>query len=448
MVTGKVTIGSLFAGIGGLEWGLSAAAQHMGYAASTAWQVELKPYSRAVLAQYWPGAARHADVQDVGRANLQPVSWICGGSPCQDISKSAYRWGRAGLGGKRSGLWSEFHRIINELGPQVVVWENVGGALCVIKEGRRVVAPAPLAVVLSDLNESGYDAWWTTLLAADVGARNLRLRCFLVAYRRDRKIVPVRTFDDGHTLPLDISGAVWPAGPTEARRPHEPRREIRLSKEVPYHLERVEALGNSVVPQCAYAVGIAVTHLDAMLRGIPLPLRPAARANARRTPSEQGLALANELLRGVTGLSPSRPIASFSALDDEWVRCDLPARRASPLCGPWPGSGVMLSGSLRALAVSPAEAMLTCGIDGDCDGGDAVYASKIGMWPTATARDWKSGKSSDATRGRNARPLSEVAAPGGFLNPDWVDRHMGFGAGYTSVDMPGVPQRKRESFKY
>lgn len=62
--------------------------------------------------------------------------------------------------------------------------------------------------------------------------------------------------------------------------------------------------------------------------------------------------------------------------------------------------------------------------------------------PTVTGRDWRSGKASWGTRARNCRPLSEVCAPEGFLNPSWVERHMGFPEGWT-LPGEGAPRPKK-----
>lgn len=111
-------IGSLFSGIGGLDLGLEAALD-----AETVWQVEQDPYARLVLAKHWPNADRSVtDVRRAGRHNLEPVGLICGGFPCQDISVAG---NGAGLTGARSGLWFDYIRIVRELRPRFVVVENV-----------------------------------------------------------------------------------------------------------------------------------------------------------------------------------------------------------------------------------------------------------------------------------------------------------------------------------
>ncbi len=50
---------------------------------------------------------------------------------------------------------------------------------------------------------------------------------------------------------------------------------------------------------------------------------------------------------------------------------------------------------------------------------------------TPTARDWRSGKASEATHAKNSRPLSEQI--GGSLNPTWVEWLMGWPIGWTDL---------------
>jgi hypothetical protein len=64
-------------------------------------------------------------------------------------------------------------------------------------------------------------------------------------------------------------------------------------------------------------------------------------------------------------------------------------------------------------------------------------AVKWEMWPTPLSRDWKSGKASQATHDKNARPLSETV--GGQLNPTWVEWLMGFPLGWTDCVASETP---------
>lgn len=78
------------------------------------------------------------DITKLRGYSIPPVDVITGGSPCQDLSVAG---NRAGLNGKRSGLFMDQTRIIREMReerngrandtvrPRYMVWENVPGAL-------------------------------------------------------------------------------------------------------------------------------------------------------------------------------------------------------------------------------------------------------------------------------------------------------------------------------
>ena len=166
------TFGSLFSGIGGIDLGLERAGM------TCSWQVEIDEYAQKVLAKHWPNVARYGDVRTVGRDTLAGVDLIAGGFPCQDISGAGRR---AGITGERSGLWSEFYRIICELRPRYVLVENVAVLLYPIRR-KGYIEPAPISRVLGDLASCGYDAEWQSLPAAAVGAPHIRDRAFIVAY--------------------------------------------------------------------------------------------------------------------------------------------------------------------------------------------------------------------------------------------------------------------------
>jgi DNA (cytosine-5)-methyltransferase 1 len=158
-----VTFGSLFAGIGGMDLGLERAGMEC------RWQVEIDPYATRVLARHWPNVRRHDDVRTFppDDGTDWSVDLICGGFPCQDIS---YAGKGAGLSGERSGLWYEFARVVRVLRPRYVLVENVSALLT-----------RGLDAVLGTLASLGYDAEWSCIPAASVGAPHIRDRVFIVA---------------------------------------------------------------------------------------------------------------------------------------------------------------------------------------------------------------------------------------------------------------------------
>lgn len=138
--------------------------------------VEIEPYCRKVLLQrqrdgMLPKFPIWDDVRTFdGKPWRGKVDIICGGFPCQDISCAGKG---AGIEGERSGLWSEFARIISEVRPRYAFVEN-----------SPMLAVRGLGRVLGDLSEVGYDAQWCVMGADDVGAPHIRKRMWILAYTR------------------------------------------------------------------------------------------------------------------------------------------------------------------------------------------------------------------------------------------------------------------------
>lgn len=426
-------LGSLFSGIGGLDWGLEEGlSDALGVAVGTAWQAECNDYSRAILARSWPRSTQYADVRDVGRHSIA-VDGVGGGSPCQSLSLAGKR--ALFSQGSKSSLWFEMARVIDEVHPAFVVWENVGGALCPKREktsvGRVSISPAPILRILSDLDEMGYDAFWTTGTAAEVGASHLRLRVFVLGIRRGDASISTEPSDGtyakrGAHLAFDRWTHAQSRGRSGNRSAHHEPRRSRPDSHVPFHMERIEALGNSVVPQLAYTVGVVLAGLLANLYG--------ARFYTNRVRGAAG-AVALKILPHALAVVNGRG-RHYARIDRR--ECTDPK---DPLCGTQPTLGAMIAGELYDLPKARRPSAHSCTFRG-CD--DELPPS--GMWPTATARDWRSGKTGPATAAKgNARPLNEVAAPDGFLEPEWVDLHMGFGPGYTALPAEAIPARKRGS---
>lgn len=156
--------GSLFTGVGGFDLGFERAGMEC------AWQVEFDKACQSILKKHWSETELFDDVRTVGKHNLEPVDVICGGFPCQDVSIAGKR---AGLAGERSGLWSEFARIIDELEPKWVVIENVPGLLS-SNRGR------DFATVIRWLAERGYGVAWRILDSQYFGVAQRRRRVFIV----------------------------------------------------------------------------------------------------------------------------------------------------------------------------------------------------------------------------------------------------------------------------
>ena len=254
---------------------------------------EIDPFCRQVLAKHWPGVPCFEDITKLDKEELNSlgrIDVICGGFPCQDISCAGKG---AGIHAERSGLWWEMLRVVRLVRPRYVLVENVAALL---NRG--------LDEVLGSLAESGYDAEWTILRACDFGLPHRRERIYLIAYsgrlrlnagwtkqplsgtgadgkegittnpagirrggilRQRRKAESFRVKGDGDTW--DASNAMWP-GLSQPKQERELRRSItqcnwgqapspicRVDDVIPYRMDRLRALGNAIVPQCAQFVG-------------------------------------------------------------------------------------------------------------------------------------------------------------------------------------------------
>jgi DNA (cytosine-5)-methyltransferase 1 len=206
-----LTVGSLFAGVGGFDLGLERAGMR------TVWMVENDKQCQQVLRHHWPEVEVYGDVrevagipldeptphgigprgsgtdaqggdrpgnsvnsgggldtggEDAGRTQLVPVDVLCGGFPCQDYSVAGKR---EGLVGDRGALWWEFHRLIADLRPTWVVGENVPGLLS--SGGGR-----DFRAIVGSLVQLGYGVTWAVLDSQYFGVAQRRRRLFFVGH--------------------------------------------------------------------------------------------------------------------------------------------------------------------------------------------------------------------------------------------------------------------------
>ena len=214
----------LFAGAGGGILG----GQLLGH--TTVCAVEIEEYPRQVLLQRQRDRVlpKFPIWDDVCTFDGKPwrgtVDVICGGFPCQDISSAGKG---AGIGGKRSGLWKEYSRIIGEIRPKFVFAENSP-----LLRGRG------LDVVLGDLSDLGYDARWCVLGAWHVGAPHRRNRMWVLGYSEQQGLQRNTWMEKSKK---SAQGRWWNTEPNVARVAHGVARRV----------DRIKAIGNGQVSAVA-----------------------------------------------------------------------------------------------------------------------------------------------------------------------------------------------------
>lgn len=155
---------SLFAGVGGFDLGFERAG------IKTIAFSETNSHCVKLFQKHFPSAKWLNDVQKIDGKQFKSVDVICGGFPCQDVSLAGKR---AGLAGSRSGLFWQFHRIIDEARPRIFIMENVPGLLH-INEGKDFES------IVWALDELGYGFAWSVLDSQFFGVPQRRRRLFIV----------------------------------------------------------------------------------------------------------------------------------------------------------------------------------------------------------------------------------------------------------------------------
>jgi len=242
--------------------------------------VEIEEYPRKVLLQrqrdgILPRFPIWGDICTFdGRDWRGRVDVVCGGFPCQDISAAGKG---AGLAGERSGLWSEMARVVSEVRPRYVFVEN---SPLLVSRG--------LDVVLGDLTALGYDCRWGIIGAYQAGAPHKRDRCWILANSNLPRLRKTTNVDkqsrrtETFRASSSVSGRTNSFNSTAGEGCHQihntvcgrhgapqeevcPRRDCveyaswwatepdvgRVANGVASRVDRLKAIGNGQVPQCA-----------------------------------------------------------------------------------------------------------------------------------------------------------------------------------------------------
>jgi DNA (cytosine-5)-methyltransferase 1 len=168
----RYTSVELCAGAGGQALGLEKAGfEHLAL-------VEHDPWARATLKRNRPRwnvvEGDESDIFKFQGAKYRGADLVAAGVPCPPFSKAGQQLGRD----DERDLFPQALRIVGEIHPRAVLFENVRGLLDPKFEEYR----AWVAKVLADL---GYSARWGLLNASDYGVPQLRPRTLCVALRSD-----------------------------------------------------------------------------------------------------------------------------------------------------------------------------------------------------------------------------------------------------------------------
>ncbi len=260
-------VGSLFAGIGGLDLALEDCGHE------SVWQVEIDPFCVSILKRHWPDVKRYGDIRKIDWMAVERPDIVAAGFPCQPFSVAGERRGED----DERNLWAETYRAVRELRSRYVFLENVPGLL----------VHRYFGTILGDLAKGGYDAVWDTFTAAEVRAPHRRERLFILAYSSSTRLEGRRngrtgfTAEPGRLLPprpsellADAAGSRqrtgfrdddagqpdalgrFPPGPDDrdawarvlAEMPEVEPAVCRVAARVPDRTHRLRALGNAVVP--------------------------------------------------------------------------------------------------------------------------------------------------------------------------------------------------------
>jgi len=285
----------LFSGIGGFSLGLEST----GYFETVAF-CEKDEFCKKVLQKHWSQLKIYDDVRSLHDTKIQ-ADVVTGGFPCQSFSQAGLQKGRT----DDRWLWNEMFDVIKQVKPRWVIGENVQGIIN-IEEGM------VLRQVQNDLDSEGFKVQCFIIPASGIGAWHNRNRVWILACNisdtnsiRHRRGNSTRCADEEWTfLPREQEGGKM-GSKTERRSnvsdtmserfqkhniSQKPKKQNFSSRKVnedetkqtwwqtesricgvpdgvSYGVDRdrakrIKALGNSIVPQIARQIGLAIMEAE------------------------------------------------------------------------------------------------------------------------------------------------------------------------------------------
>ena len=287
----------LFSGIGGFSLGLEST----GFFETVAF-CEKDDFCKKVLQKHWGDIKIYDDIRSLHDTKIQ-ADVVTGGFPCQSFSQAGLQKGRA----DDRFLWNEMFDVIKQVKPRWVIGENVQGIIN-IEEGM------VLRQVRDDLEGIGFEVQCIVIPASGIGAWHQRKRVWILANNISKpKSIRHRGRDSKRCkneewafLPREQEGGEMGSkterrsnvSNTSIKRPQRHRLSTNMEEKqrrkdfstktsakeqqtwwqaqsricgvpngVSYRVDRdrakrIKALGNSIVPQIARQLGLAIMEAE------------------------------------------------------------------------------------------------------------------------------------------------------------------------------------------
>lgn len=166
-----MTVGSLFAGIGGIDLGFEQA----GY--KIAWANEIDKDACITYRANFPNSILiEADIRKVDFSMLERVDILAAGFPCQPFSVCGKK---KGFSDERGNLFFEIMRAADAIQPSIIFLENVAN-LTEHDNGRT------FNVIHNELVSRGYIIRYMIADACDYGIPQHRTRTYLIAFNSEK----------------------------------------------------------------------------------------------------------------------------------------------------------------------------------------------------------------------------------------------------------------------
>ncbi len=160
----------LFAGIGGIRYGLETAAKKTGLTPKCVFTSEIKPHAISVLQDNHPAETITGDITKIDTKNIPDFDILCAGFPCQAFSSAGKRQGFADT---RGTLFFEVERILRHKHPKGFILENVEGL--VNHDGGKT-----LQTIINSLSSLNYKVSYKVLNSKFFGVPQERKRIYIV----------------------------------------------------------------------------------------------------------------------------------------------------------------------------------------------------------------------------------------------------------------------------